>query len=293
MISFQSCVGSAFGSSPIRWIETPEYARSQYAASKIPDKPVDPDVGKPRSESGDILDISLDTQRTLTLSRSDAPTMSSEQGAGTEKPEKPVSVQSTTETLPTGEELTPEEQQKVAELKARDQEVRIHEMAHAMAAGPYVTSGPSYTYQTGPDGKGYAVGGSVGIDTSPVAGDPEATIQKMQTIAAAAMAPSQPSGQDHKVAAAARQAETKARAELSQMQTDQQQEEQAQSDENDETVFTVVRVADRMAETASNSVADSVMPSLVRAAGAEFAPGSAYKAQSTMTLATPRFSAFA
>ena len=37
--------------------------------------------------------------------------------------------------------------------------------------------GASYEYDNGPDGKRYAVGGEVSIDTSTVSGDPQATIQ--------------------------------------------------------------------------------------------------------------------
>ncbi|KUJ71726.1 hypothetical protein AVO41_04440 [Thiomicrospira sp. WB1] len=105
-------------------------------------------------------------------------------------------------------------EQVVAQLKARDREVRSHEMAHVAAGGQYVTSGPTYTYQTGPDGQRYAIGGSVGIDTSPVSGDPEATIQKAQQVIAAAMAPAQPSNTDRQVASQASQMAMQARAEL-------------------------------------------------------------------------------
>jgi len=296
VISFQTCIGSAYSSHPVRWIETPEAARTKYVIDSIPqksfDKAVDPDLGKPRSESGDVLDLSKDTQRTLALSQSDS-RIALENGTSTEKTVKFAT--ESTEKLPSGVELTPEERREVEDLKARDQEVRIHEMAHALAAGAYMTSGPSYTYKTGPDGKAYAVGGSVGIDTSPVEGNPEATIRKMQTVAAAALAPAKPSGQDLKVAAAARQEESKARSELVQSQMAQPEDEGGQQPEGEGvSMFSVVKPADRMADVSSKSdVADSVMPSLVRTAGSEFVPSSAYKAQSTMTLASPRFSAFA
>ena len=301
MISFPTSVWSAFGSHPVRWVMTPETARSEYAANRIAEqaveKTIDPDLGKPRSESGDILDISSAAQ----ISQSDA-RISLEAGkSGVEKVEKTDSLDApSTTAVPTGSELTPEEQQAVEKLKALDREVRTHEMAHVLAGGAYVTSGPSYTYQTGPDGKGYAVGGSVGIDTSPVEGNPEATIQKMQTVMAEALAPTQPSGQDLKVAAAARQAEAKARTELAQLQTEQlqteQPEDEGQQPESAVAEFSIVRSADRMADPPPNSdVADGVMSSLVRTqtAGSESTPSSAYKAQSTMTLASPRFSAFA
>lgn len=111
-------------------------------------------------------------------------------------------------------QLEPEEQRQVESLKARDREVRAHEQAHVAAAGPYVQSGPHYEYETGPDGRRYAVAGHVNIDTAPVPGDPEATIQKAQVIRAAALAPAEPSAQDQKVAAQATKMETQARLEL-------------------------------------------------------------------------------
>ncbi len=110
-------------------------------------------------------------------------------------------------------ELTEEEQKEVQELKKRDQEVRTHEHAHVAAGGQYVRGGIQYEYQAGPDGKRYAVGGEVSIDTSPES-DPEDTIRKAQTIRQAALAPAEPSGQDRRAAAAAAQMEMKARQEI-------------------------------------------------------------------------------
>jgi hypothetical protein len=112
-------------------------------------------------------------------------------------------------------------EQVVAQLKARDREVRTHEQAHLSAAGAYATGGINYNFQTGPDGQKYAVGGSVGIDTSPVSGDPEATIQKMQVVQRAAMAPAQPSSQDFKVASQAAQLAAQARGELQAERSDE------------------------------------------------------------------------
>lgn len=113
-----------------------------------------------------------------------------------------------------GVELTEAEQQEVDELQSRDREVRAHEQAHLAAAVPYAQGGPSYEYQEGPDGRQYAVGGEVSIDTSPIPNDPEATIDKAQQIQAAARAPASPSAQDQRVAAAAAQMEAQARAEM-------------------------------------------------------------------------------
>ncbi|GJM25646.1 MAG: hypothetical protein DHS20C16_20610 [Phycisphaerae bacterium] len=106
-------------------------------------------------------------------------------------------------TSPNKSELTDEERQQVEELKKRDAEVRRHEQAHKAAAGGHAKGGPSYSYQTGPDGRQYAVGGEVKIDTSEVSGDPDATIRKMRQIQRAANAPAEPSSQDRQVAAQA------------------------------------------------------------------------------------------
>jgi len=113
-----------------------------------------------------------------------------------------------------GKELDESEQREVQELKRRDQQVRAHEQAHMAAAGGFARGGPSYEFTQGPDGKQYAVGGEVQIDTSPVPDNPRATLTKAQTIRAAALAPAQPSGADHSVAAAASKMEAEARREL-------------------------------------------------------------------------------
>lgn len=101
----------------------------------------------------------------------------------------------------------------VSELKARDQVVRAHEAAHLAAGAGIVTRGASYTYQTGPDGQRYAIGGEVGISTSP-GRTPEETLAKAEQIRAAALAPADPSGQDLRVAAQAAQMATEARQQL-------------------------------------------------------------------------------
>ena len=110
------------------------------------------------------------------------------------------------------QELSDEEKEIVAELKRRDTEVRRHEQAHSSAGGSYAGA-PSYEYERGPDGRMYAVGGEVKIDTRPLK-DPEATIRKMDIVIRAALAPADPSAQDHAVAAQARQARQQAIAEV-------------------------------------------------------------------------------
>jgi len=108
----------------------------------------------------------------------------------------------------------------ITALEARNRDVVSHEAAHMAAGGAYIEGAVSYTYQTGPDGKQYAIGGEVSIDMSPVPGDPRATITKMIAIRAAAMSPADPSSQDATVAAAAAQIEAQAQAQLNQAKTD-------------------------------------------------------------------------
>lgn len=109
------------------------------------------------------------------------------------------------------------ERDQIQELAARDREVRAHEQAHAAVAGQYGSS-PTYSFVRGPDGVSYAVGGEVKIDTSPIPGDPEATLRKAQQLRRAANAPADPSAQDSSVAAQAAQMEQQARAELREQQ---------------------------------------------------------------------------
>ena len=121
-------------------------------------------------------------------------------------------------------QLSEEELDQLRELKSRDREVRAHEQAHLAAAGGIATSGPTYEFQRGPDGRRYAVGGEVQIDSSKVPNDPEATIRKAQQIRRAALAPAEPSSQDRSVAAAATAMEQQARVEMSEAQRAERQQ---------------------------------------------------------------------
>lgn len=114
-----------------------------------------------------------------------------------------------------GKELSEEESSQVDELKKRDREVKQHEQAHLAAAGGYALGGPVYEYQNGPDGKRYAVGGHVNMDTSEEK-TPEATLQKAAVLQKAATAAAEPSGQDRAVAAQAAQMAADARKEIAQ-----------------------------------------------------------------------------
>lgn len=106
--------------------------------------------------------------------------------------------------------LSPEAQAQLRKLKQRDAEVRAHEQAHMAAGGQYVSGGPSYTYQQGPDGRQYAIGGHVSIDVSSVPDDPEAGAAKARQVRRAALAPGEPSAQDRAVAAKASVQEARA-----------------------------------------------------------------------------------
>lgn len=151
--------------------------------------------------------------------------------------------------------LTDEEKAQVDELKQRDREVRAHEQAHAAVGGAYA-SAPSYEYETGPDGNRYAVGGEVSIDVSPISGDPQATIQKMEVVKRAALAPAEPSPQDRAVAAQADQTRLKAQAELQAQRTEEQQApaegSQNGSPETPEAAQQAGRAASAYAQAAQN-----------------------------------------
>ena len=117
--------------------------------------------------------------------------------------------------------LSEGERKQLKELKSRDTEVHNHENAHQSAGGQFAGS-PSYSYQTGPDGRRYAIGGEVSIDVSPE-DEPAATIAKMEQIRRAATAPAEPSPQDYKVAAAAQRMMAEAQRDLDAAKLDQMQ----------------------------------------------------------------------
>jgi len=112
------------------------------------------------------------------------------------------------------QELSPTEQALVSKLQQRDSEVRTHESAH-MSTG-VASGGASFTYQKGPDGRQYAVGGEVPIDLGGGASTPEDKIAHAQKVRAAALAPSSPSPADMQIAATASMMEIRARVELTQ-----------------------------------------------------------------------------
>ena len=127
-------------------------------------------------------------------------------------------------------ELTQDQKMQVIELQRRDLEVRTHEAAH-MSAGAGLTTGASYSYQRGPDNKMYAIGGEVGIDTSP-GKTPEETLKKAAQIKRAALAPAQPSSADLQVAATATNMELDAKMEIQKNQNQETKEKTEQNSQN-------------------------------------------------------------
>jgi hypothetical protein len=145
---------------------------------------------------------------------------SSEQSAqqklidGDDDPENELQSEASADESPEPNSLEDFAQKKaLTELKLLDQEVRTHELAHASVGGA-TTGAPSYTFEVGPDGKKYAIGGEVSVDLSRIDGNPRATIAKMQKVHAAALAPAKPSIQDTRVASSAAKIILQAQSEL-------------------------------------------------------------------------------
>ncbi|NOZ46039.1 MAG: hypothetical protein GXO79_04570 [Chlorobi bacterium] len=111
------------------------------------------------------------------------------------------------------DDLSDSEKRLIAELERMDRAVKAHEAAHKAAGGGLVRGGATYSYVIGPDGKRYASSGEVKIDMSYNLSDPEATIQKMEQVKRAALAPIDPSAQDRAVAQRASAIESEARVE--------------------------------------------------------------------------------
>ncbi len=128
--------------------------------------------------------------------------------------------------------LSEQEEFQVQELKARDREVRAHEQAHLSAAGHLPTSGPTFEYETGPDGQRYAVAGEVQVSI-PEGQTPEETLRNAEAGQRAASAPKEPSAQDRAVASRAAAMAQKARAEINRQRADVDAPRQAQGADND------------------------------------------------------------
>jgi hypothetical protein len=109
-------------------------------------------------------------------------------------------------------ELSQDEKRLVLDLQSRDAEVHAHESAHQ--SGGASTGAATYTYQQGPDGKMYAIGGEVSVSFQS-GSTPQETIANAQAVIASALAPADPSGQDMAVASSAMVMMMKAQQQLS------------------------------------------------------------------------------
>ena len=121
-----------------------------------------------------------------------------------------------------GVELTMKEVQLVRELQSIDRNVKTHEAAH-QAAGGGLAGAASFSYTKGPDNQMYATAGEVPIRMQK-GNTPEETIAIARQVVAAAMAPSDPSPQDYKVAANATRMEIEARAEATKLKAEEAKE---------------------------------------------------------------------
>lgn len=88
-------------------------------------------------------------------------------------------------------------QRVLEKFKRTDSKIRSHEQVHATIG--HTTTPIAYTYQKGPDGKMYAVGGNVRFDTS-IPNDPKAAAFKLDQLHKAASATSEPSNADNTIA---------------------------------------------------------------------------------------------
>lgn len=170
---------------------------------------------KTKLAGNDSLEISNTSLNNLTENENDKFTETESKTDSTGNSEKGKNLnQSTTETVQKSsisgdDDLSEEEQEAVEDLEATDKIVKAHEAAH-QAAGSGLVKGKSFSYTTGPDGKRYATAGEVQIDMSYDLSKPQETIQKMQQVIRAALAPADPSGQDISVANNAARIITKA-----------------------------------------------------------------------------------
>ncbi|EIB46859.1 hypothetical protein cje147_08703 [Campylobacter jejuni subsp. jejuni 2008-872] len=131
-----------------------------------------------------------------------------------------------------GVELSQKEVAQVRELQSIDRNVKAHEAAH-QAAGGGLAGAASFTYTRGPDNQMYATAGEVPISMQK-GNTPEETIANARQIAAAAMAPADPSPQDYKVAANAAKMEFEARAEAMKLKAEEAKEKEEENKEKDD-----------------------------------------------------------
>lgn len=189
------------------------------------------------SSNDDINDEAIISDEAVNLLASDknkdeANTLPKDKSKSDEDPPKTDKSENSGTKTNDKDKITQEQQQEIAQLKARDAEVRTHEQAHIAAAAGLRTSAPSYDYETGPDGKKYAIGGEVNISFTR-SDDLQEDIQNAETMRAAALAPAQPSSQDLSVAKNADKIIEEDRQKLAEQKTDESNAEpDSKSDES-------------------------------------------------------------
>lgn len=105
--------------------------------------------------------------------------------------------------------LHPKDSASLEALKKRDEHVRGHEANHTGAPGVITIGSPNYSFQIGPDGKPYAVGGKVTLATVGTK-NPTVARERAGALKRAALANGDPSPQDLAAASSARDMENEA-----------------------------------------------------------------------------------
>ncbi len=195
--------------------------------SSVVNRPVTPQENiNPVQPPEETVQVSEEGRRLARRNGDDQSSGTNQDGAGNQSPNNQT------------EELSYNDQAVLTKLQARDTEVRAHERAHLAAAGQYARGGASFTYQRGPDGRLYAVGGEVSIDIGRE-NTPEATIAKMQTVKRAALAPASPSAADRQIAAQATAELSRAQQELNQQRMEETQSTNISDAESSQPTATV------------------------------------------------------
>jgi len=218
-----SPISSRFPASPLR-----DAPASGTAGSRLPDGPTDVtvrqqgvQVSTPPAEFTPYSSVSVGSDRKLSAADAKNSTKDAESGRGAGKPADKADAAT----------QDPQIQAEVARLKSIESKVRAHEAAHK-AAGGTLTGPISYTYQRGPDGKNYIVGGEVPIEIS-TGSTPQETISRMQQVISAALAPADPSPQDRAVAAQAGNIQQQARQQVASSTLPAAQKSPAEAEKSD------------------------------------------------------------
>lgn len=143
----------------------------------------------------------------------------------------------------------PEVRQEIRQLQMTEQEVIKHEQAHKSVGGD-LTGPVSYTYTNGPDEKRYIDGGEVSIQAKEGA-TPEETLNILQRVRDAALAPADPSPQDLRVAASASSQMQQVRSEIA-----NERYEEFTSDRQDEDPFKDIDLTANIPERFLNDFAN-------------------------------------